>query len=690
MNNLIKFFFSALLLCSGFGFSQNTAKIPSDIVFYMEINGKQLDKKINWEKINPFLSDVNQKGKTKLNWNDYAKTGIDYDATQIHYATHDDSITSYTIHFEIDNENKFLEFVNSAKKEGREAVAKNNYSYIDLDHETFVAWNNKYAVLKYIDYKKPAKQSTTEDAIDATKAIDSVAVATMPEEEGSIVLDVDPTEEVEAPFDYKEEIKYLKSEIEYLNDGIKESKKQIAEIQKNIAYLQKHHKYPVNKDPYIQDKEEYKNEDSQEDGGAKELPPADEPAREYGLDDSDYKREMDSIDIENYKIAKQITEISFNQYFSSNFKIEADARITSARDENADAFLYTNFSNFYSTLYEKNNPFFYGIQNFMRRSSNADSYYNIYFEKDKVRLVNNYQHRDAELQKDIVNIHKAKKNKKLASLIDENSMAHLAINVNAQKHFDLIYHFFNNDRDEDQQEIKLFIETMKIVLDEKAISKVAPGNIIFTLNDLKKKKVEYTAVEFDDNYNEKEIKKTKEITVPDFTFAFATENQGYWSRVFDAMLANKYFGKNMVKYGNIYSYKEENDREINKMFFCVKDNIVYFTTSIENLNKEKPKKNNSKISKESTKHAMYGKIDFQRILKELEGEVKNESNKKTFDYFKKNVGDLIYKTDAKENSVKTEVIYQLRNTSSENSLMYFFDMFSILYKEDAPKAEKIN
>ena len=80
--------------------------------------------------------------------------------------------------------------------------------------------------------------------------------------------------------------------------------------------------------------------------------------------------------------------------------------------------------------------------------------------------------------------------------------------------------------------MELIMETMKIVLDEEAIAKIAPGNGIFVLNELKSKTVEYTDYEYDADFNEKEVKKTKEIAVPNFTFAFATENEGYWNRIF--------------------------------------------------------------------------------------------------------------------------------------------------------------
>ncbi len=98
------------------GFAQNSLKIPSDAVFYMEVNGKQLNNKINWDKLNPLLHELNKKSKENSSWTDYSKTGIKYDAAQYHYASLNDSIKTYNTHFIIDNKEKFQEFVNSIKK----------------------------------------------------------------------------------------------------------------------------------------------------------------------------------------------------------------------------------------------------------------------------------------------------------------------------------------------------------------------------------------------------------------------------------------------------------------------------------------------------------------------------------------------------------------------------------------------
>uniref|UniRef100_UPI00321A5895 hypothetical protein n=1 Tax=Chryseobacterium sp. TaxID=1871047 RepID=UPI00321A5895 len=503
-------------------FAQNSMKIPSDAVFYMEVNGKQLNNKINWDKLNPLLHELSQKSKEKPTWTDYSKTGIKYDAVQYHYASFNDSIKTYNTHFIIDNKEKFQQFVHSMKKKGQEVFNRKNYSYVDIDDDIFVAWNGSRAVLSLISYTRPYKDLWTEEAVTdstAVAAVDSAAVA------------VDATDvyadEPEKPFNYKDEIKNLKEDIKYLKESIKDNNNEIARIQKDIKYLQKHHKYPEEKESAVNP--EYEGEMPEEDD------------EEY---EKAYKKEQDSIRREDFKVVQKHAEDRFDQYFSSNLDIEVPKEMLSFRDANSDVFVYTDYGRIVNEgIYGKMTKY-YAYGQFFKNMYNSNYAYNLYFDKDKVRLVNNYQHKNGDIQKNISAIYKGKKNKKLLELINEKSVGYYAMNVNGAKCFDMMYSLLQNSGENDyKKEMELIMETMKIILDEEAITKIAPGNGIFVLNELKSKKVEYTDYEYDADFNEKEVKKTKEIAVPNFTFAFATENEGYWTRIFDLLTTNKKLSK---------------------------------------------------------------------------------------------------------------------------------------------------
>ncbi|WP_080777501.1 hypothetical protein [Chryseobacterium phocaeense] len=652
-------------------FAQNSMKIPNDVIFYMEINGKQLNQKINWQKLNPLLHELSKKNKENSSWNDYSKTGIKYDATQYHYASFNDSIQTYNTHFIIDNKAKFQEFINSTKKKGLEISQGKNYSYVDIDDDIFVAWNNDRAVLSMINYTKPFKDLLTEEKIDSIAAVaDSAAAPPM--------IDSAYVEEPEKPFDYKEEILMLKDEIKYLKESIKESNKEITRIQKDIKYLEKHHKYPK------------ENVDTQHSEGETEMYPQEEEYAEAEVD-SAYQKELDSIRREDFKIVKKIAEGRFDQYFSSNLEIEVPKTMLKFRDPNSDAFVYTDYGKLMNDgIYGKMMRRFEFGQ-FFRNAYDSNSYYNLYFDKDKVKLVNNYQHKNPETQKAISSVYKGKKNKKLTALINDKSVGYYVINVDGSKCFDMMYSLLQDSGEgEYKKEMELMMETMKIVLDEDAITKVAPGNGIFVLNELKSKQVEYTDYEYDEDYNEKEVKKTKDVAVPNFTFAFSTENEGYWNRVFNVLSTNKRLTKKFSKNGNIYSFKEEKgDGFMDELYFTVKDGTVYLTSSTDNLKTQNQSDISKQWAKDSFKYPLSGRLDVQKLLIGMEKEFKTPSERKSLDLFRKNVGEVYYKAEVKGDSLETEIDYKIKN-SSENSLMYFFDLFDEIYKiNEAEKKPQI-
>ncbi len=638
-------------------FAQNSMKIPTDAVFYMEVNGKQLNNKINWNKLNPLLHELSKKSKETLSWTDYSKTGIKYDAVQYHYASFNDSIKSYNTHFIIDNKEKFQEFINSVKKKGQEVSSRKNYSYVDINDDIFVAWNGSRAVLSMISYTQPYKDLwTTEAVTDSTAvAVDSVAVD---------AGDTAYTDEPEKPFDYKEEIKSLKEDIKYLKESIKDNNNEIARIQKDIKYLQKHHQYP-----------EEKERDNSENG--EEMPNESYDEEEDTL----YKKEQDSIRRENFRIVKKNAEDRFDQYFSSNLEIEVPKEMLAFRDANSDVFVYTDYGRIVNEgIYGKMTKF-YSYGQFFKNMYNSNYSYNLYFDKDKVRLVNNYQHKNADIQKNISAIYKGKKNKKLLELINEKSVGYYAMNVNGAKCFDMMYSLLQDSgENEYKKEMELIMETVKIVLDEEAITKIAPGNGIFVLNELKSKKVEYTDYEYDADFNEKEVKKTKDIAVPNFTFAFATENEGYWNRIFDLLTTNKKLAKRFSKKGNFYTFKEEKDGGyIDQLFFTVKDGVVYLMSSADNILPVNQSDVSRKWAKDSAKYPLSGRLDIQKLLTGLDKEFKSPKERKALDAIRKNVGEMYYKTEMKGESIQTEMNYKIKD-SSENSLMYFFDVFDQVFK----------
>ncbi len=664
-----KILFCILLIFSNLLLSQTRFQLPKDVVFYMELNGRALNNKINWEKLNPIIQEATpKKSDHKMNiWTDFSKTGIKYEATQYHYATFTDSLKTYTTHFSIDNQDKFLEFINSSKKEGQEVVKKEKYSYVNLGNNSFIAWDGKHAILKFLSYTEPYKVSKSTDIDSIVTDSAYVDVATAPE----------PVAEIEVPeveFDYKEEVKQLKEDLKYYQENIKTYQAEIARINKDIKYLEKHHKYPVQNKAKIEDTPPVAELPA-------ETPEIAQPDEETLAYENNFKREQDSIKIAEFKIIKQFAEQSFDKIFSSNFQIEVPGDKLKYKDTKADAFFYTDYQNFFQPLNSKkfrDLTRLSGIQGLMSRIIDTENAYNLYFDQDKVRLVNYLSNKNPELQKTISKAYRSKGSKNLAKLVSDNVIGYYGMNLDSEKMFDLFYKFLNVKEGAYHNEINLMVETLKISLDEKALSKIAPGNAVIILDKLSPKKVEYTDFEYDDNYNEKAIKKTKEVTSPSFTFAISTENENYWNKVFTLLSTNEKTSKNIVKEGNTYKWKQDEKSEFDHLYLTVKDGLVVLSSSQETINNI-PKTSQGLWAKDLSKHAVSAKLNIQKIITGLSKELKTEKNKDLIKFLEKNMGEFEVKTDAKKDHLETEVNYKTGSTS-ENSLMYFFDLMDEISK----------
>ncbi|KFC24443.1 hypothetical protein [Chryseobacterium sp. FH1] len=656
-----------LIFCCAFAFSQSKIQVPANAVFYMEVNGKQLNSKTNWQKLNPILQNLNKNDLEKPTWKDFSDTGIQKDAKQYHYVSFNDSVKSYTAHLILEDAVKFVEFIKVSAKKELEITKKNKYSFTNLNDDTFVAWDGKRAVISGISYTKKFPKFDYDYSADSTAVVVDVEEPPMID---SAYAEADSTYyEPEKPFNYKDEIQYLKDEIKYQKADIKEHQDEIVRLQKDIKYLEKHHKYP---------EEKKSTTELDEVASAKPTEEYDEEAEDLA-----YQKEMDSIKLVDFKIVKAFAEKDFDRYFDSNMEVEVPKEMVKFQDPNSDVFVYSNYGEMFRTGVYKDLMKLYSFGDLLDNLYNSNSSYNLYFDKSKVRLVNHYQHKNTETQKHISALYQGKKNKKLMALIPDKSIGYYAMNLDGYKYFDLMYNLFESKSGNGkyQKELELMMQTVKIVLDEEAISKIAPGNGIFVLNALNTKKVEYTDYDFDENFNSKEIKKTKDVVVPDFTFAFATGNDDYWKRVFNVLTTNKELSEKFAKNGDIFYLKkdEKNGTYIDQLYFTVKDGIVYLTTSLENLVPKKQSGVSEKWSKDASKHPLSGNINMQRLMSGLEKKFKTISQKKALDLFRKNVGDIYFKTDVKGDSLETEFNYSTPN-SSENSLMYFFDFCNDLIK----------
>lgn len=78
--------------------------------------------------------------------------------------------------------------------------------------------------------------------------------------------------------------------------------------------------------------------------------------------------------------------------------------------------------------------------------------------------------------------------------------------------------------------VDVYIDLLEIIIDEKAIADLLPGNYIFVMHDMKPQIVNYTDYEYDDEFNRKEVKKTKKGAVAQFHFCIGNKKRGFYEK----------------------------------------------------------------------------------------------------------------------------------------------------------------
>ncbi|NII81660.1 MULTISPECIES: hypothetical protein [unclassified Pedobacter] len=224
------------------------------------------------------------------------------------------------------------------------------------------------------------------------------------------------------------------------------------------------------------------------------------------------------------------------------------------------------------------------------------------------------------------------------------------------------------------QEIDLGAELFSLLLDEEAVSKVIKGDALFVINGLNTKDVTYTTYEYDDDYKQKEVIKTKKETLPDFLFMFSSE---------DTRLINK-----LIKYGvnknyvsvenNIYKILEK--KSPIDIYFMIKDGIVFFGNSLAEMQGiSNNQYNNSKLSKLHKQLLTKNNFSFLFNAKNLVGkvpdsEIGGEETAKKFNSTLEKMGNVYMKSNPiKGRLVSADISAEIPN-GHENALKYLFSL----------------
>jgi hypothetical protein len=230
--------------------------------------------------------------------------------------------------------------------------------------------------------------------------------------------------------------------------------------------------------------------------------------------------------------------------------------------------------------------------------------------------------------------------------------------------------------------VDVYIDLLEIVIDEKAIAELMPGNVLLVLHNLNSKTVTYKDYDYDNDFNRTEIEKTKTELAPDFSFVMETRNEQFLQKLVN--LPVKYAKKEKFDYektGDYYVLSFDPKKfPVEHLYFMVKNGRLIITTSKECI--DFTFRNSGYPTDEATKNSILNnnysaKVNSKKLIEGISKEFTSGTNKKIIDYLQKNMGDLTMESRLIDGLPQSTATFNVSGNYT-NSLEYLFNMFDAI------------
>ncbi|MFT3701968.1 MAG: hypothetical protein QM802_06350 [Agriterribacter sp.] len=671
-----KYIFTIALYCFAAA-AYTQSNIPSNASLVIKYYGAHLSNSMPIKKIDSYNFIKNNLFKElKIDSvHSLENTGIDFEKDVSQYMVMEDSSMSFVTLFSIRNTSQFLQLVKHSFDTEIITEKKNGLELLTIANDKYLGWNDKQAVLVYTRYTKPNNYYYSGPVADTTTTVMVDSAQSIPPPP---VIEEVPAEEpvIEKP----KTIKKGKAKINSKNKSKSKKKATKKAAPKEI--------------------EEEQAPEATDDMAQYDTTIVAPPAVDYVDTIENAKRENWYKEQEEYIKGKQkfIADSIIQTAFTVNVSpIENDISYKKVIDPSSHISIWLNYDNFIGKMgsyfwggygYNSYNALA-GVGN-ATDNSNFKTGINLYFDKDKMRLEQKSYSPDAGVANLGKEIYHSKQQKSLAGYINPDHIAYLSASINtealANYYYRVIRQYLNNmpyTRNYADM-IDVYIDFLEIMIDEKALSELAPGNMVFVLHDMKTKTVTYKDYTYDDNFKQTEVEKTKQELSPNFTFAMETKKPGFMEKL--AKLPLKYAEKEKFNYkdrGGYYEFVfDEGKYPLSSLYFMVKDNKLIITTSKETIDltiKNGSYSINGDLKKSIFKNNYSARIDTKRLLQQIGPELSTEVNRQIRKYLEDNLGDVKMESRLKDEMIQTTATMNITGEHS-NSFEFIFNMLDSINK----------
>jgi hypothetical protein len=661
------------------------AKVPATSSAVIKYAGENFTKNISLQKLDTygFIKDNFFKMLRIDTLTSIQNMGINFEQDTYQYVTMEDSAMSFVTLLHLKNADQFLQLIKASYGTDSilKPIKKNGFEFLSISANTYIGWNATTAVIvntsyqnkkNYYDYKysnnSDSAISAAVEAVSAPVADTAAAIFTPP------VIVKDKTKKPAYKKNTGKATATAKSKGAVKRPMVKKklTEEQIAE---KMA------------------EENYRIQDSIE----------------------NVKRELWEQQQDMIAKAKQLTaaeKIMANTFTGTVNSIENELSYKKIIDPAAHASVWLNYESllkqYWGSMFGGAYYLFGAGRNYNSFSKDTTDGFksaaNMYFDKDKMRIEQKMFSADpktAAMGRDIMN---SKQSAALANYVNPDNIGYFSASINteamANYYYSLMKKYISSTpyMSKYSDLVNIYIDLVEILIDEKGIADLLPGNYMFVMHDMKNKLVTYTDYDYDKDYNKTEVKKTKNELSPNFSFIMETRKEGFMQKL--ANLPLKYAEKGKYNYKDRGGYYElafdSGALPISSLYFMVKNGRAVVTTSKEVI--DMTINNTGFVTDAATKNSILNNnyslnLNTKRLLQKIAPEFSTNLNKKTSDYLLENMGDVKMESSIKDGMIQATTTMGIKGNHA-NSFEFFFNMIdainNIIEKDKEEKEKSIN
>ncbi|UTD15451.1 hypothetical protein HER15_08220 [Tenacibaculum mesophilum] len=370
-----------------------------------------------------------------------------------------------------------------------------------------------------------------------------------------------------------------------------------------------------------------------------------------------------------------IMSITTNKKFQKSKKKNASATLWIRNYGMLMTDLFKSFGGYLYPMYaEGGNQNIYGVEEVTA---------NLFFDKSDARILLDMSV-SSDMKKSFKKIYNKKMSSNLVNSFDhDKALAFWSISIDTEETLkeypELLHKMYGGILPKFQEEMELVGDLFSLVIDEKAVGRLVTGDALLVLNDFSKQEVEYTTYEYDKDYKRKEVTKTKEEFIPDFTLMIGSEEEDLLNKFFK--LGEKH--KAVEIENNVVKFKTKKSDIPFDLYSVVKNDVLYLTTSKTNAlsiasgNNNFNTKKHSKLVRDNSTVLF---VDVNAVLNKIPNKWMSKSEKEAMRFSTDNLNDGVFRVSRmKGNTISSELKISTQGTE-ENTLKLLLEFINTVAK----------